>query len=153
MKRIQTLVACLVVTGASLAALAATPLAAQGATVEVRSTERGEILVNEAGFTLYMFTADKKHQDHCINIESMGVKCSTVWPPLLVTGMPTVGEGLKSKWVSTTTLPGGEKQVTFKKKPLYTYTGNTMPGQTYYIGVIAFGGYWYGLKAKGMAVR
>ena len=64
----------------------------------------------------------------------MGMKCSTFWPPLVVTGMPTVGEGIKSKFVSTTMLPGGEKQVTFKKKPLYTYIGDSMPGQTGYIG-------------------
>lgn len=149
MKRIQMLVACMVVVGASLAALAATPLAAQGATVEVRETERGKILVDEAGFTLYVFTSDKKHQDHCVSIEN----CTKFWPPLTVMGMPTVGEGLKSKWVSTTMLPGGEKQVTFKKKPLYTYIGDSMPGQISYIGAFAFGGYWYGLSSKGKPVK
>jgi len=149
MKRIQTLVACLVLTGAGLAALAAMPLAAQAATVETRMTERGTILVNEAGFTLYMFTSDKKHRDHCVTVE----KCTTFWPPLTTMGMPTVGMGLKSKWVSTIMLPGGEKQVTFKKKPLYTYIGDSMPGQTSYIGAFAFGGYWYGLSAKGKPIK
>ncbi len=149
MKQLKMLVACMVVTGASLAALAAAPLAAQAATVEVRETARGKILVDEAGFTLYMFTADKKHQDHCITVE----KCTSFWPPVLVTGMPTAGEGVKSKFVSTTTLPGGEKQVTFKKKPLYTYVGDAMPGETDYIGAFEFGGYWYGLTAKGKMVK
>jgi predicted lipoprotein with Yx(FWY)xxD motif len=148
MKRIQTLLACVVVTAAGLATLAAAPLAAQGATVELRETERGKILVNEAGFTLYVFTSDKKHQDHCISVE----KCTTFWPPLTVMSMPTVGEGLKSKFLSTITLPGGEKQVTFKKKPLYTYIGDSMPGQTSYIGAFAFGGNWYGLTAKGKSL-
>ena len=149
MKRIPTLVASLVVTGAGLVALAAAPLAAQAATVELRETERGKILVDEAGFTLYMFTSDKKHQDHCVSVE----KCTTVWPPLTVMSMPTAGAGVKASSLGTTTLPGGEKQVTFKKKPLYTYIGDSMPGQTSYIGAFAFGGYWYGLKAKGMPVK
>jgi predicted lipoprotein with Yx(FWY)xxD motif len=153
MKRIQMLAVAMLATGATLAALAAAPLAAQGATVEARETARGKILVDEAGFTLYEFTADKKHQDHCISIEVMGQKCPSFWPPLLVMGMPTAGEGLKSKYLSTTTLPGGEKQVTFKKKPLYTYIGDSMPGATGYIGAFVFGGYWYGLTAKGMAVK
>ena len=153
MKRIQMLVACTVVTGASLAAVATAPMAAQAATVEVRETERGKILVDEAGFTLYVFTADKKHQDHCVSIEVMGQKCSTFWPALEVTGVPTAGEGIKAKALGTTTLPGGGKQVTFKKKPLYTYVGDSMPGQVGYIGAFAFNGYWYGLTAKGKVVK
>ncbi|HTQ69184.1 MAG TPA: hypothetical protein VMI13_10890 [Solirubrobacteraceae bacterium] len=154
MKRIQMLVASLLITGSCLAALAATPVAASAATIEVRETSRGKILVDEAGFTLYVFTADKKHQDHCITIEENGVKCSTAWPPLEVTEAPTVGPGLKHpNRISTTTLPGGAKQVTFKKKPLYTYIGDFMPGQVNYIGALAFGGFWYGISARGMMVR
>jgi predicted lipoprotein with Yx(FWY)xxD motif len=153
MKRIQMLVASTVLTAASLAVLAAAPMASQAATVELRMTERGQILVDEAGFTLYMFTADKKHQDHCVNIEVMGEKCSSFWPALEVMGTPTAGTGIKAKYLGTTTLPGGGKQVTFKKKPLYTYAGDSMPGQTDYIGALAFTGYWYGLTAKGKMVK
>jgi len=153
MKRIQTLVASLLITGVGLAALAAAPVAAQAATIEVRETSRGKILVDEAGFTLYVFTADKKRQDHCITIEMNGAKCSSVWPPLEVSETPTAGPGVKATKLSTITLPGGAKQVTFKKKPLYTYIGDSMPGQVGYIGALAFGGYWYGLSARGMMVR
>jgi predicted lipoprotein with Yx(FWY)xxD motif len=153
MKRIQMLVASTVVTAASLAVLAAAPMASQAATVELRMTERGQILVDEAGFTLYMFTADKKHQDHCVTIEVEGRKCSSFWPALEVVGTPTAGTGLKAKSLGTTELPGGGKQVTFKKKPLYTYVGDSMPGQTSYLGAFAFNGYWYGLTATGKMVK
>jgi predicted lipoprotein with Yx(FWY)xxD motif len=153
MKRIQMLAVALLASGATIAAWAAAPLAAQGATVQVRETTRGKILVDEAGFTLYYFTLDKKHQDHCITIEMMGLKCPEFWPPLEVTGMPTAGEGIKAKSLGTTELPGGAKQVTFKKKALYTYVGDAEPGATGYIGALAFGGYWYGLSAKGMKVK
>ena len=43
--------------------------------------------------------------------------------------------------------------MTFKKKPLYTYSGDSMPGSTSYIGAFAFGGYWYGLTAKGKMIK
>ena len=56
-------------------------MAAQAATVELRETERGKILVDEAGFTLYMFTSDKKHQDHCVNIEMNGAEMLVLLAP------------------------------------------------------------------------
>ena len=153
MKRLKMLVACAVVTGASLAALATAPLAAQAATVEARESARGQILVNEAGFTLYTFTADKKHMDHCIEISGAYGSCPEIWPPLLVTEAPTAGEGIKSKYLGTITLPGGEKQVTFKKKPLYSYSKDVGPAETSYIGFKEFGGTWYGLSPKGRRIK
>ena len=153
MKRIQMLSAGTVLTAASLAVLAVAPMASQAATVEVRETTIGKILVDEGGFTLYTFTADKKHQDHCVTIEVMGQKCSSFWPALEVMGMPTAGAGIKATSLGTTTLPGGGKQVTFKKKPLYTYVGDSMPGQVDYVGAFAFGGNWYALTAKGKTVK
>jgi len=159
MKRLRMLVACTVVTGASLAALATAPIVAQAATVELRETILGPILVNEAGFTLYNFTADKKHQDHCVNIEiaygGYAMKCIFVWPPLLVAEgeTPTAGTGLKSKLLGTTTLPNGNKQVTYKKHPLYTYSQDLGPGETSYVGFSAFGGLWYAQNAKGKLIK
>ena len=110
--------------------------------------------MDEAGFTLYVFTADKKHQDHCVSIEVSGQKCSTFWPALDSHGHAH-GRGRHQGQVVSARpmLPGGGKQVTFKKKPLYTYVGDSMPGQVSYIGAFAFDGYWYGLTAKGKLVK
>ena len=158
MKRIKTLVGLALATGAVLVALAVAP-ASQAATVELRETMLGPILVNEAGFTLYNFTADKKHQDHCVNIEisygGYAKKCIAVWPPLLVgeDETPTAGPGLKSKLLGTTTLPNGAKQVTYKKHPLYTYSEDAGPGETGYVGFAAFGGRWYAQNAKGKVIK
>ncbi len=160
MKRIKMLAGLALATGAVLLALAVAPVASQAATVELRETMLGPIIVNEAGFTLYNFTADKKHQDHCVNIEEVGyigapTKCTTVWPPLLVGEgeTPTVGPGLKSKLLGTTTLPSGAKQVTYKKHPLYTYSKDAGPGETGYVGFAAFGGKWYAQNAKGKVIK
>jgi len=154
MKRIQTLIACGVAAAASCATLAiAAPLSAQAATVQMAERAAGgktqPILVTESGLTLYEFTADKtKHKDKCVEI--MG--CTTNWPPLTVTGMPTVGEGINPKYVGTQLLPDMEMQVTFKKKPLYTYFADT-PGSTGYIGAFAFTGFWYALSPKGKVIK
>ena len=155
MKRVQMLVACAILTGASLAVLAGAPMAAQAATVEMRESARGQILVDEAGYTLYMFTADKKHVDHCVDIAGAYGSCVAIWPPLeLAEGeTPTAGMGIKSKFLGTTTLPGGEKQVTFKKRPLYTYSGDTHPAETSYVGFKEFGGSWFALSWKGRVVK
>jgi len=154
MKRVQTLIACLAAAAASCAALAlAAPLGAQAATVELAQRMAGgkmqPILVTESGLTLYEFTEDKKkHKDRCV--EFMG--CPSNWPPLTVAGTPTVGEGINPQFVGTQLLPDMEMQVTFKKKPLYSYFADT-PGSTGYIGAFAFFGYWYAVSPKSKAVR
>jgi predicted lipoprotein with Yx(FWY)xxD motif len=151
MKRIHTLIGCGVAAVASCAALAA-PLGAQAATVETGERMVGgkmqPILVTESGLTLYTFTADKKHKDKCVEI--MG--CTTAWPPLTVMGMPTGSENIKSTWLGTTLLPNMEMQVTFKKKPLYTYYIDK-PGEVGYVGAFAFTGYWDAVGAKGKTIK
>jgi predicted lipoprotein with Yx(FWY)xxD motif len=120
-----------------------------GATVNLAKTARGYILVSSTGFTLYEFTKDSKGMDSCVEISG----CPHFWPPLMVTGTPTAGAGVKASLLSTITLPGGGSQVTYDGHPLYTYSGDSGPGETGYVGVRAFGGYWYALRRSGRAVR
>ncbi len=122
---------------------------AQSATVELRETSLGTILVSSSGFTLFEFTKDKRTKEKCVTITG----CPEVWPPLEVTGAPTAGVGVNAALLSTITLPGGERQVTYKGHPLYMYSRDIGPGETSYVGAFEFGGYWYALKAKGQAVR
>jgi predicted lipoprotein with Yx(FWY)xxD motif len=123
---------------------------ASAATVELRkTTELGEILTDSSGKTLFAFSIDTKKMDQCVTI--MG--CTTVWPPLIVTEAPTAGPGLKAKKLGILVLPDGSHQVTFKHHPLYGYAGNKGEAETSYIGAFAFGGYWYGMDARGMLIR
>jgi predicted lipoprotein with Yx(FWY)xxD motif len=122
---------------------------AQNATVELRETSLGKILVSASGFTLFEFTKDKKLKDNCVTISG----CPEVWPPLEVTGTPTAGTGVNASLLSTITLPGGAKQVTYKGHPLYMYIHDVGPGETGYVGAFEFGGHWYALNAKGRAVK
>ena len=119
------------------------------ATVKLAKTERGRILVSSTGFTLYEFTKDSGGKDNCVEITG----CAHVWPPLLVTGTPTAGTGVKRSLLSTITLPDGTRQVTYAGHPLYTYIGDGGPGETGYVGAQEFGGFWYALKKRAQAVK
>lgn len=126
-----------------------TPARAAGAaTVELRHTSLGEILVDSAGHTLYEFTRDRGAKNSCVSISG----CSRAWPSLPASGRPTAGPSVKSAELSSISVPGG-KQVTYAGHPLYTYVGDTRAGETGYVGVSAFGGSWYAINASGQAVR
>ncbi len=69
------------------------------------------------------------------------------------TGKAVGGPGIKSSLLGTTTLKHGVKQVTYAGHPLYTYTGDSGPGQTSYVNVKQFGGRWPALNAAGNEVK
>ncbi|HXD55723.1 MAG TPA: hypothetical protein VN618_13275 [Solirubrobacteraceae bacterium] len=146
MVRIRSLVVLL---GTVAVVASASASSATAATVELRKTELGEILVDSQGFTLFEFSIDSHKMDRCVAISG----CTSVWPPLTVSGTPTAGPGLVAKKLKTIVLPSGVHQVIYGGHPLYGYAGNTGPGQIGYIGANAFGGYWYGVNAKGGRVR
>ena len=128
--------------------LAVAAAGASAATIEVRNTAKGEVLTDANGFTLFMFSLDMKKMDHCQSITS----CTHVWPPLTVEGTPTAGPGINPAKLGTTTLEDGAHQVVYKGHPLYGYTGDKNPEETFYVGALAFGGYWYALSPQGRRV-
>ena len=91
------------------------------------------ILTNAQGMTLYYRTVDSSS-----SVCSGG--CASAWPPMLVTGSATPS--------SATSLPGqlsvstnaNGKQVEYNGHPLYTYSGDSAPGQTNGQGA---GGIWF----------
>ena len=56
--------------------------AAKRATVTVRKTKLGRILVDGAGRTLYLFRKDKGTKSECAGA------CAKGWPPLMTSGKP-----------------------------------------------------------------
>jgi predicted lipoprotein with Yx(FWY)xxD motif len=122
---------------------------ARGTKVQLRSTSLGKILVNGAGFTLYRFTRDSRNRNACVTISG----CPEVWPALSTSGTPTAGPGVKASLLSTITLPGGAKQVTYAGHPLYLYAPASGPGETSYVGEVQFGGTWLAVNAAGNTVK
>ena len=150
MKRIGTLLTVALATTACAAAVAEaqtnvpTGRSSSAATVQLRHTSLGSILVNSSGRTLYEFTRDHAGQDTCVAIRG----CSAIWPPLKASGRPTAGSGLKASLLSS-----HDGQVTYAGHPLYTYSGDSGPGRTSYVGVQQFGGTWDAINASGGTVK
>src|SRR5205823_697777 len=75
--------------------------------------------------------------------------CAAAWPPLRVTGQPTVASGVTGSLVGTTSRSDGNPQVTYNGHPLYLYVGDQKAGDTNGQGVSAFGGAWFTLSPTG----
>jgi predicted lipoprotein with Yx(FWY)xxD motif len=123
-------------------AVASGSAASGKATVSVRKTKLGTILVDQQGRTLYLFMKDKNGKSAC------GGACAVGWPPLLTNGKPKAGKGARAKLLGTTVRKSGT-QVTYAGHPLYTYAGDRKAGQTNGEGSRAFGAPWYVLAANG----
>jgi predicted lipoprotein with Yx(FWY)xxD motif len=83
----------------------------------------GVVLENSDGFTLYQRTTDTAHDSSCTGA------CAKRWPPLLAAGGGTPSTmGLPGK-LSTIERSDGGTQVVYDGMPLYTYSGDTAPGE------------------------
>lgn len=145
---LAALVALVAVAAAAGGALASTHGTTRGpAVVKLRSTALGKVLVDAGGFTLYMFEADKGARSACYG------KCASFWPPLLASGKPKAGSGVKASLLRTTKRKDGKLQVTYRGHPLYRFALDRKPGQTSGEDVNEFGGRWYAVSAAGAKVE
>jgi predicted lipoprotein with Yx(FWY)xxD motif len=143
---IVTLTAILAVIGFLAAGSIAGGATESNATVSLRKTNLGPILVNPKGHTLYMFMRDRNGKSSCSG------SCASFWPPLLTRGTPTAGPGVKSSLLGRTRRSNGSWQVTYNKHPLYTYSLDKRAGQTKGEGNSLFGAKWWAVSAKGRPV-
>jgi predicted lipoprotein with Yx(FWY)xxD motif len=141
-----TLAAALGTTGFLAAGSMASGATRTNATVSLRSTKLGMILVNSKGRTLYLFEKDRSGKSACTS------QCAQYWPPLLSPGKPTVGPGVKAALVSRTKRTDGSMQVTYNKHPLYTFALDKQAGQVNGEASSNFGAKWYAVSASGAAV-
>jgi len=129
--------------GAYGAARATTPSSGGKASVKLASTELGKVIVDAKGRTLYLFEADKGPMSACSGA------CASVWPPLTTSGKPSAGAGVTASKLGTTKRSDGATEVTYNGHPLYTYAGDSAPGQTSGQGLDDYGAEWYALSAGG----
>jgi predicted lipoprotein with Yx(FWY)xxD motif len=121
----------------------ATGSAASGrASVDVRKTKLGTILLDRQGRSLYLFLKDKNGKSACAGA------CAKFWPPLMTNGKPSAGKGAEAKLLGTTVRKAGT-QVTYAGHPLYLYAGDKKAGQTNGQATTFFGGAWYVLAPNG----
>ena len=116
------------------------------ATVSLRKTALGMVLVARNGHTLYLFGKDRNGKSACSG------SCAHFWPPLLTSSKPLAGSGIEASLLGTTKRSDGKLQVAYASHPLYTYTLDTRAGQTTGEGLTFFGGVWNALSTRGTAV-
>jgi len=123
------------VAGASTPAPAATSTGT-GTAAGLKTTTIGgtTILTNAKGFTLYSFAPDSPTASKCYG------SCAAYWPP--VTGTAPASTGLPGT-VGTITRTGGAHQLTYNGHPLYTYIGDSAPGQANGNNLNLNGGLWH----------
>jgi len=119
----------------------ASPAASSAGTTLKATTIGGtQVLTNSAGMTLYWFAPDTSTKSNCTG------SCATYWPP--VTGPATAGSGVTGT-LGVITRAGGTMQATYDGHPLYTYVGDTAPGQNKGNGKNLSGGLWWEMTVSG----
>ena len=118
----------------SSAATAASSPASSGTTLKTAKIGGATVLTNAGGFTLYWFAPDTPAKSNCSG------SCATLWPP--VKGPSAPGPGITGK-LGTITRSDGTAQATYNGHPLYTYVGDTAPGQAKGNGLNLSGGVWH----------
>ena len=98
----------------------------------------GEVLVNGDGFTLYHLTTESAGSITCTD------QCASKWPPVLAQDVPAATG--RPGTFAIADRPDGGRQLTYDDLPLYTYSGDTAPGQATGQGV---GGVWFAVPASG----
>ena len=139
-------IAALVVLGIAVAQSggpAPPPPASGGRAILKTATIGGvTVLTNAQGLTLYWFAPDTPTRSACYGI------CAGYWPPVIVTGTPSAGPGVTGR-LGTIKRSDGTTQVTYNRHPLYTYAGDTAPGQAFGNNLNLNGGLWHEVTVSG----
>ncbi len=98
------------------------------------------VLTNATGLTLYWFVPDTATRSACYGT------CAGYWPPL--TGTPSAGPGVTGT-LAAIKRADGTTQVTYNGHPLYTYVGDTAPGQAFGNNLNLNGGLWHEVTVSG----
>jgi len=121
------------------------PAAAAGASGGALSTMKvggSTLLTNAKGRTLFWFVPDTSTASKC------NASCIKYWP--FVPGPASAGSGVTGT-LGVITRSNGAKQATWNGHPLYTYIGDTSPGQAKGNGLNISGGVWHEIVLTGKA--
>jgi predicted lipoprotein with Yx(FWY)xxD motif len=139
------LAACGSSSNSSSQAPAASASSGSGGTAVVKtasvSTLGASVLVDAQGRTLYHLSGEQNGKWICTS-----ATCVKVWHPLAAPPGGTPSGSVGS--LGTITRPGGAMQVTFKGMPLYSFVGDTKPGEAKGQGIKDVG-VWTAVTAHG----
>ena len=112
--------------------------------VKTGNTSLGKVLVSASGRTIYALTTDSNGTSSCTGV------CAQVWPPLLVGKGWTLGPGLDRTLFGTSARADGTDQLAAGQWPLYTFSGDTKPGD---VNGQGSGGVWFAVGADGKLIK
>ena len=131
-------VIALALLSAALATPKAAPVAAGTQVLKVRQIGGVMVLTNAKGLTLYSFAPDSPAKSVCYG------SCAAYWPP--VPGHASAGPGVTGQ-LGTITRTDGTTQAVYDGHPLYTYIGDSAPGQDAGNDLNLNGGLWRDVPA------
>ena len=119
-----------------------TPASAGGSGTLLKSADIGgvRVITNAKGFTLYLFAPDSATSSKCYG------SCAAYWPPVL--GTPKAGPSVTGS-LGTIRRTDGTTQATYDGHPLYTYVGDSGPGQNSGNNLNLNGGLWKDVPVSG----
>ena len=123
-----------------------TEVTATDVTLKVSDKGDNSYVVDDQGRAMYIFVNDT--QDG--NSSACTDDCATNWPPVLVSGTPTAGDGVDSSLLGTITRDDGSEQVTYNGWPLYYSDLDSGAGDTNGQGAE---GVWYLISPTGDQVQ
>lgn len=112
----------------------------QSTVVGVGDSDLGQVLVDEAGLTLYGFTNDVDGVPTCED------GCAEAWPPLTVDDLPA---GLDPALFSVAERPDGSMQLVAGVWPLYLFAGDGAVGD---VNGQGSGGVWFAAAPDGSLI-
>ena len=144
-------VLALVLLGVAVAGAATAPSAPASSSSSSSSAASGQVLktiqikgvtvlTNSKGMTLYWFAPDSPTKSTCYG------GCAAYWPP--VYGAQKAGTGVTGT-LGTIRRSDGTIQATYDGHPLYTYIGDSAPGQATGNNINLNGGLWHEVLASG----
>jgi len=126
--------------GIGVATASETGTGTKGTVLSIGTVGGVTVLTNAQGFTLYWFARDTSGTSNCNGA------CAQYWPPVI--GASTAAADV-SGTLGTIQRADGSNQTTFDGHPLYTYAGDSAPGQDTGNGITLYGGVWHQVAAPG----
>ena len=133
-------VVALVLLGVAAGTAGSSSTVASSNSITVVRIGGASVLANAKGFTLYWFAPDTATKSVCNG------SCAAYWPP--VKGPVTAGSGIPGK-LGTIKRADGSTQATYDGHPLYTYVGDSAPGQARGNNLNLNGGLWHEVTTSG----
>ena len=124
------------------------PVEEQATRLSLATTDLGDVLVDGAGRTLYMFLPDQQANGTPTCYDD----CEKAWPPLAEaeSGVFLPGEGVDESLFGTVARDDGTQQVTYNDLPLYLFSGDKAEGDVNGQGISEI---WWVMNAKGKPIR